>query len=100
MAIELLAATTSADQSASVTLGRGQRPDESRPVTFVADNLAGAETAALEISIDNGSSWIDTGQELTAGAPWLVVTGPGMYRLNKASTAGACGIFAATPGNP
>ena len=90
----LFAADTAAGNSLSFSV------EGIRGVTVMANGLAGAETATLEISADGGVTWFDATDasgaiELTATQSTLLVVGPGDYRIAKSITAAAVAITAA-----
>ena len=93
MAKELLAAQTAAGASSSVGVS-----NVNLPAHFICDPaLAAAEVADLQISMDNGSTWVDyyvdgTQQQITDTNTGLVVLAPGLYRINKGATATATAV--------
>jgi hypothetical protein len=93
----LLAPTTSAAQSEAFKVTRNMLP-----VTLHANLLAGAETADVQISVDNGSNWVDIREtvvgvgaaiELTVNHNVYRISSPGYYRVDKDATVGSCGIY-------
>ena len=89
----ILAATTSAANSESVTL------DAQDVVTImVSPDLAGSETADIQITPDGGATWVDyqydgAAIELTASQNAIRLYGPMKFRVAKDATAGATGVF-------
>lgn len=80
------------------------RPDEG-PVMLSQSGLAGAETVDLQISQDNGSTWIGVTEsgsavQLTLTNTTLQVAAPGIYRVNKGATGGAVTVALHSRGNP
>ena len=88
---EILAATTSAANSV------GFEVNETHPTTVFVEGLAGAETAALEYTIDSGANWVAATDSngaiaLTADMNTIMVEGPGEYRIAKSSTVGSVAV--------
>lgn len=63
----------------------------------VSPDLAGVEVAGIEISHDNGTTWVPyidgTAVQLTATKNALRVYGPALYRVAKSVTATATGVY-------
>ena len=104
---ELIAPATGAVTSSPFIVGKGAGSgSESNPTTVIASNLAGAETAAIEIkTLDASFPWIallegGNAVELTATNNVEVLAAPGVFRIVKGVTAGACGIYISTPKAP
>ena len=93
-AVLILAATTGAAASkGAVALTR-------RHVSFFAvPALVAAETAALEVTPDNGQTWVSTPQQLSATTTLIAAIVPGTYRVNKGASVTATAIYAATEEN-
>ena len=89
---ELLAAKTGADQSKTFWVSKDQVV-----TVMVSPNLAGSETADIQISHDDGTTWADyldgIAVELTATKNTERLYGPMLYRVDKDATAGATGIY-------
>lgn len=79
-----IAATTSA-VSKKLTLANGQ------DVTISASGLAGAEV--VDIQILQGTSYVNTGEQLTASAITTVLQGPGQFQLAKGSSVSASAVY-------
>lgn len=95
MAHVLLVAATDGGTSGDISA------KTNRAVTLMANNLAGVETGDIQISHDGGTTFTDlysNGQQmqLLAANTAVTVYGPGIYRVVKSATAGACGIYAST----
>lgn len=103
---ELIAPATGAVTSDAFNVGRATRPEESRPITVIASNLVGSETADIQIKTgDSSKEWIDVYEggsqmQLTATNNVEVINAPGVFRIVKGVTAGSCGIYLATPAAP
>ena len=87
----------------ATTLGAQSKPFVVRTraqATGIAVGLAGAETANLQISVDQGATWQDVLPvatfQLSATVPSRGVGSPGLYRYNKGVTVAAVPIYAAT----
>ena len=98
MALTLLAAATGGGTSSDLAVRNGHT------ATLIASNLAGAETGSIQISYDGGTTFINlfsdgSQQQLTATNNTATVYGPGIFRVVKSATAGACGIFASVDWN-
>lgn len=91
----ILAATTDADQSESFYHdGKHQKSLVCNPI------LAGSEKGTLQMSIDDGTTWINalTGRtpecnELSITTTIICIEGPGLYRVDKDASAGATAIY-------
>lgn len=95
--VELIAATT----SAVATKAPYKITQDRVPTTIIADNLAGAEEVDIFFSIDAGATWQTLQVEgsavkLTATDNAKTFYGPMLIGVVKDSTAGACGVYAAT----
>jgi len=71
------------------------------PVTIIAEGLAGAETVALNISADGGSTYIPATDAagailLTATSTNVSITSPGMYQVVKTATIAASSVAIST----
>lgn len=87
---EVLAVTTSAAQSALFVVKQGQL------ATVIFTGTVGAtETGTIQISNDNGTTWISATDQLTDTDLVRVIVAPGKYRVNKSATAAATGIYVA-----
>ena len=85
--IPLLSATTSATVSNTFIV------DQGRVVTVMLTGTVGSgETADIQISNDDGSTWISDSTQLTDTELVRVVVGPGLFRVNKGATAAAAGV--------
>jgi len=88
----LLAAKTGADQSKSFYVAKDQVV-----TVMVSPDLATTETADIQISHDDGTTWADyidgTAVELTLTKNTLRLYGPMLYRVDKDATAGATGVY-------
>ena len=88
----ILAAATGAGNSSHFYVGPGSN------VTVMTDvDLAGAETADIQISHDNGTTFKDyqdgAAVELTATLNALRLYGPSVYRVAKDATVSATAIL-------
>lgn len=94
MATQILVPTTAAAASRSFVVRTN------RWVTGMETGIAGAETADLQISPDNGSTWITVlpavTSQLNLANPSRRVIEPGLYRYNKSATVAAASIYVAT----
>jgi hypothetical protein len=72
-------------------------PQMRNATVIVSPDLAGAETADIQISHDDGTTWVDYQYngaiELTATKNAERLYGPALYRVAKDATAGATGIY-------
>jgi len=97
MAVQILAPVTAAAASLSFTVRT------ERWATGIAVGLAGAETADLQITPDDGKTWITVlpavGAQLSVVNPSRRVPEPGVYRYNKGVTVAAVPIYVATEDN-
>lgn len=88
---EALAATTAAANSGEMELISVNKA----PATIHVYGLAGAEVATLEIKRHDGT-WATVNDgvdvEFTATVTTYSIVSPGVYRVNKPSTAGAAGV--------
>lgn len=89
-----LSPTTSATASSSFFISGLER------VTVICPGLAGAETAQLQISYDEGLTFIDYYDrdgivQFTATCNGLLVEGPGTFRVDKDASVGAVGVYLA-----
>ena len=88
----ILAAQTGAGNSLPFYVGSHQKA-----TVMASPNLAGGETADVQVSHDDGTTWIDiqdtSALELSATRTMLQLDGPALYRLAKDSTAGATGLY-------
>lgn len=84
MATQLLAVNTTAASSSDIVIADGES---------VTVCLKGFTThSRVNISLkDDGGAYVDVGV-LQAGAPALVISGPGTYRVTRVAGA-ACGVF-------
>lgn len=104
---ELIAPATGAVTSVEFIIGKGPGSQgQSRPVTLVASNLAGAEDVDIQIKTgDPANEWIDLYEggsqvQLTLTNNVEVLNAPGIFRVIKNITAGNCGVYIATPAAP
>jgi len=98
MAYTLLTAATGGGTSSVISAKSG------KSVTLMANNLAGVETGDVQISHDGGTTFTDLysnglQMQLLVANTAVTVYGPGVYRVVKSVTAGACGIYASTDDN-
>ncbi len=84
MAYTLVAATTGGGTSARFDLKLTDLP-----ATLSAPGLAGSEVVDIQISQDDGSTFANTGLQLTATENTKSVTGPGVFKVVQATTAGS-----------
>ncbi len=88
----LLAAQTGAGNSEQFYIKQGEVA-----TLICSPDLAGSETADVQISHDNGTTFVDYQDggaiELSATKNAMRLYGPGLYRVAKDSTIGATGIF-------
>ena len=88
----LLTAQTGAGNSDSFYV-----PQMLNRTLIVSPDLAGSETADVQISHDDGTTWADyldgIAVELTATKNSLRLYGPAWFRVAKDVTAGATGIY-------
>lgn len=88
----LLAAQTGAGNSAAFYV-----PQMLNATVICSPDLAGAETADIQISHDDGTTWVDyqdgAAVELTATQNGLRLYGPALFRVAKDATTGATGIY-------
>ena len=92
LATEILAAQTGAGNSRPFTV------EKDTSVTVMTDiDLAGAETADIQITHDGGTTWKDyldgAAVELTATLNALRLYGPATYRVAKDATASATAVL-------
>lgn len=87
MAYTLITATTGA-----VTSPRFELKLTDLPATISATGLAGAEVVDIQISQNGGSTFADTGMQLTAAENTKVISGPGIYKADKDATAGSVAV--------
>ena len=87
MAIELSAATTSGATGARFNLKLTDLP-----ATLSAPALAGVEVVDVQISQDNGSTFANTGLQLTVTENTKVITGPGVYKTVKSATVASIAV--------
>jgi len=66
--------------------------DDKQITVFAAPILVSAEEAEIELTNDGGTTWVATGQKLTATVNILQLEGPASFRINKDATAGATAI--------
>jgi hypothetical protein len=67
--------------------------DDDKQVTiFAVPILAGVEEAEIELTNDGGTTWVATGQKLTATVNILQLEGPASFRINKDATTSATAI--------
>ena len=73
-----------------------------RHVTVMASPaLTAAETATIQISPDNGQTWIVSPiGVLDVGNTTRLIATPGLYRVSKGATVGSVAIYVATEENP
>lgn len=91
----ILADATGAGQSSKFWVGTNET------ATVIAEPiLAGVEKGTLQITNDDGTTWINAlngdtpeSNELSATTTVIYVKGPGLYRIDKDATAGATGIY-------
>jgi hypothetical protein len=99
MAQQILASTTAAAASSPVAVLTR------RAVTlFCQPALVAAEVATLQISPDQGLTWVNVIQggsqvQLSATNTIVRVDAPAIVRLNKGATVSATALFAATEDN-
>lgn len=111
----LISARTGSATSAAVTVGvsfpgdyRTAKP-ETRPSTFVAHGLGVGEYVKIEVSNDGGTTFAeyfldgvsqrlsgDTADKTNA----RTINAVGVFRANKATTAGSVAVVLSTPKNP
>ena len=96
MAKTILEATTSATQSTAVGVSSSDVPVH----FFCTPALGSGETATLQISGDEGSTWQDyyddgSVAQITDTNSGVVVVGNGMYRINKSATSSATAVVVA-----
>ena len=103
MSTIILAATTSAAQSADFTV-RGMMRAGGDHAHLTAPGIAGSEVATIQKkNADDSYSdyYIDNViQTITATNTGVVVDGAGIYRVDKDATAAAVGIESSTPNVP
>ena len=87
MAITLIAATTGTGTSSRFNLQLTMLP-----ATISAPGLATTEVVDVEISQDGGSTFGDTGLQLTATENTKVITGPGIYRVGKETSVASVAV--------
>ena len=103
MPIVLLTATTDAEASSLFrVVNEGGKPGV--PAHFTCPGIAGAETGTMQMQ-DASEGWHDyyvdgTLQQVTATNTGVAVYAPGIYRINKSSTAGATSVEVSTEGHP
>ena len=89
---ELLAAQTGAGNSNPFYV-----PQMLNRTLIVSPDLAGSETADVQISRDDGTTWVDytdgSAVELSSTKNALRLYGPAWFRVAKEATAGATGIY-------
>lgn len=85
---EIIAPTT--DASASVKL----HINSDRYVSVSANNLAGAEEVTFDVEMNGSWVALAPAVKLDASTNTIQLAGPNTYRINKDSTAGACGVYA------
>ncbi len=90
---EILLAVTGAGTSDSFPVKDGATVS-----VYCSPNLAGAETADIQVSPDNGVTWVDyldgtAAVELTATLNAIKLYGPGRFRIVKDATVSATGIW-------
>ena len=93
-----MALTLISSQTAAATSSGFQR-EEGQSATVFATALAGTETVTISISHDGGTTFVNTGYALTATEPAAHLDGPGIFRMSKSATAGACAVMASYNGN-
>ena len=64
--------------------------------TIIAATFAGPDAGRIDISPDNGVTWVDTKLVFDTNAPVVKLTTPGLYRVVKGTTGGNVAIYAAT----
>lgn len=94
MSVVILTPTTSAAQSSAIRLG------DHETVTLVCPGLAGVETAQLQISYDEGTTYVDYYDrdgvaQFTATCNALLVEGPGTFRVDKDASVASVGVYVA-----
>ena len=89
---ELLAPIAGAAQSTPFAIADGVKK-----TVMVSPDIILAETAAIQISHDEGETWVDyldgTPVVLTVSKNALRLYGPAYYRVDKSITATATGIY-------
>lgn len=86
MATQLLAAGTTAADSADVTVVAGT------PVTVALKAAADGAEVAVKLK-DDGAAYNIVGR-ITSSAPALMISAPGTYRFSRVAGA-TCGVFSA-----
>jgi hypothetical protein len=88
----ILAPTTDAANSTSFEVS------VKKPTSVTVNDLAGVETATLQVSTDTQASW-DNATDLdgndiacTVDVNTFLVVGPGVYRVTKSATVAAVGV--------
>lgn len=104
MSYELLAGTTSAAQSATITV-TGIKKGVVPHVHLTAPGLAGSEVAKVQKERLDGSTYDDyfidgVQQEMTATNTGVVIDAAGIYRVDKDATVASVPIEASTPDSP
>ena len=94
-AITLLSATTSSATSGTYT---ASERNGTIPATVVVSNLSGAEAVTVEVTPDEGVTWIQLYSQgnpvtLTASSNTMTLYGPGKYRFQKPVTVSASAIY-------
>ena len=92
---ELLAPATGAGQSSAFFVGQGEIG------TVIAEPLLqSAEKGTLQITNDDGTTWINAlngdtpeSNELSAATTVIYVKGPGLYRIDKDASTASVGIY-------
>tara|TARA_R110002020_G_scaffold287099_1_gene502596 strand:- start:37845 stop:38135 length:291 start_codon:yes stop_codon:yes gene_type:complete len=94
MTTEAIAATTSQAYSASVTVADGASLN-----VFVDENLQPGEMVTLERTYNAGANWVEVVDPLFRGVVLnettlsQIVSGPGVFRLNKTATTASTAVY-------
>jgi hypothetical protein len=92
---QLIAAAATAVSLSTPVVARTNR----HVTVFAVPGLAGA-VATIEISPDNGQTWMQSAiGDLTNVVTTRLIDTPGLYRVNKGATVSPTAIYAATEDN-
>ena len=104
----LLAATTSAAQSASITLagevGFSALPASATLIIYAASGHTASEYSDIQVSHDGGTTWADVYNDgvqkrLSSTNTAITIYGPGVFRVDKEATTNATGVFVSHKNN-
>jgi len=83
----IITSQTAAAQSAEYHVD-----DDKQITVFAVPILVSAEVADIELTNDGGTTWVATGQQLTATVNILQLEGPASFRVNKGASTSATAI--------